>query len=121
MPLSEEEQRLLDEMERNLYGEHTDVHSSSAQLGRVSSRGVVLGIVGIVLGIAGLIAGLSTGFFVWGLLGFALMLGGCIAAFSMRQSPSPRASRPNSAPSSSSRTGRTFMERLEDRWDDQAR
>jgi hypothetical protein len=125
VPLSEEEQRLLDEMERNLYGDHTDVHSPSSTTGRIAPRGIAFGLLGIALGIVGLAIGLSTGFFVWGLLGFALMLAGCIAALSMRERPggsSPRASSRGSARSGAqSRSARSFMQRLEDRWDQQGR
>lgn len=115
MPLSEEEQRLLDEMERNLYGHSTDVHGASTSRGRVSSRGIAFGLAGIGLGVLGLVAGMATGFFVWGLLGFALMIGGCVSALSMRE-------RIHDASSSTSRQhpnekNQGFMQRLEDRWD----
>jgi len=121
MPLSEEEQRLLDEMERNLYSDRTDVHSSSSKLGRVSGRGIALGLLGIVLGIIGLAIGVSTGFVVWGLVGFALMLGGCIAALSLRERPGTSRGSGNASSRSRAQASRGFMQRLEDRWDDQAR
>lgn len=125
MPLSEEEQRLLDEMERNLYGDHTDVHSPSSTAGRIAPRGIALGLLGIALGIVGLVIGVSSGFFVWGLLGFALMLAGCIAALSMRARPGSTSGRDSSRGSARSggpsRSARSFMQRLEDRWDQQGR
>lgn len=125
MPLSEEEQRLLDEMERNLYSDHTDVHSPSSATGRIAPRGIALGLLGIALGIVGLVIGVSTGFFVWGLLGFALMLAGCIAALSMRERPGSASrgasSRGSARPAGQSRAARSFMQRLDDRWDQQGR
>jgi hypothetical protein len=123
VPLSEEEQRLLDEMERNLYGDHTDVHSPSSTAGRIAPRGIAFGLLGIALGIVGLVVGVATGFFVWGLLGFALILAGCFAALSMRERlgsvPRGASSRAGTRSAGQTRSARSFMQRLEDRWDQQ--
>jgi len=116
MPLSEEEQRLLDEMERNLYGVKTDVHAPSERGGRVSRRGIVLGLVGIALGVIGLVVGVTTGAFIWGVLGFAFMIAGAMAAISLREGASARP-RKMRAPRASASTKESFMQRLDERWD----
>lgn len=119
MPLSEEEQRLLDEMERNLYGSAHDVHSASGAGTRISSRGILIGFVSVALGLVLLILGVSTQFLLVGVGGFVLMFAGIVAALSIKPGK-PSASRPAaSASRSASRPKRPgFMARLEDRWDD---
>ena len=53
MPLSEQEQRLLDEMERSLYhNEADDVTTVGVRRGRASSTAITIGIVAGILGIA---------------------------------------------------------------------
>ncbi len=128
MPLSEEEQRLLDEMERGLYGDRTDVHSTQNGMRRVSSRGILWGVLGFIVGMAGVFVGVATGFFVWGLVGFVIMLAGAMAALSLREGPASGSGRgrsgsgaSRSSTSKSSRAkGPSFMQRLEDRWDDRS-
>ncbi|MBT2498443.1 DUF3040 domain-containing protein [Agromyces sp. ISL-38] len=120
MPLSEQEQRLLEEMERNLYRNDADfVHAVGGVRGRRPNyRSIVLGILLAVAGIAALIAGVALQLLVVGIVGFALMFGGVLIAIT----PSKRG--PMSAapgePTSAKRTARSgggFMDRMNDRWD----
>jgi hypothetical protein len=119
MPLSEQEQRLLEEMERNLYKNDADFVATvgGAGRGRPNYRSIVLGILLAVAGVAGLIAGVALQLLVVGVLGFALMFAGVLIAIT----PSKRASAGSipSEPSAprSGRSGGGFMDRLNDRWD----
>jgi hypothetical protein len=62
MPLSEQEQRLLDEMERNLYHHEADDVAKVGSRGRASYTAIALAIIGGVLGIVLLIVGALLGF-----------------------------------------------------------
>ena len=119
MPLSEEEQRLLDEMERNLYGGAHDVHSASSGSTRLSSRGIVIGFISVAAGLVMLVLGVSTQVLLVGVGGFVLMFAGVVAALSIKPGAP---SSPRSASTSTRSTGRPkragFMARLEDRWDE---
>ncbi len=117
MPLSEQEQRLLDEMERHLMRNDADVVAPSE--GRpLSYRNIVYGAVLALVGIGGLIVGVSTSLVVVGVIAFLVMLGGVILAVTPAKgaSPMPRTATPG-APPSSTRAGQTFMDRMSDRWD----
>jgi hypothetical protein len=136
MPLSEHEQRLLDQIERALYQEDpkfastvrsTDLRTHMRR--RLRRAGVVL-----VLGFVLLLAGLGTNAFV-GIAGFVVMLGALLMALSswkrLGQSPPLRAvggeerprrqghrrlgrqARPAKAAGTS---GGSIMNRLEERW-----
>ncbi|MFT2751176.1 DUF3040 domain-containing protein [Clavibacter sp. Sh2088] len=123
MPLSEQEQRLLEEMERSLYHNDADfVATVSGRRSRPNYTMVVVGVLVIVLGIAALAAGVITKLAVIGILGFAIMIVGALLIFSPRgtvadaSAPSaPRApgrgtgKRPNSSSS--------FMDRINERWE----
>jgi predicted phage tail protein len=120
MPLSEQEQRLLDEMERHLMSNDTDVVSAPSRA--LSYRNIVLGSILVLAGLGALVAGVSIGFttgFVGiavGVLGFLLMVGGVIFAVTPTRGavPSaPAASKPRPARTS----GSSFMDRMNERWD----
>lgn len=120
MPLSEHEQRLLDEMERSLYhGDGDVVASVGSRRGRPPYRAIVLGVLIAVVGIATLVTGVFLQLPIVGILGFVVMLVGVLLAIA----PSSRASAPgrlDDSPSGS-RPGRAprsgFMDRLGERWD----
>ncbi|MGP3535093.1 DUF3040 domain-containing protein [Microbacterium sp. RD1] len=119
MPLSEQEQRLLDEMERHLMRNDADV--VSAQGRALSYRNIVYGAILVLVGLGGLIFGVTLGMnalgITLGVVGFVVMLGGVILAVTpMRGSvPSPTSS---SGPrATASRAGSSFMDRMNDRWD----
>ena len=58
MPLSEQEQRLLEEMERSLYHNDADfVATVSSRTGKTNYRSLILGILVGILGVAVLIGG----------------------------------------------------------------
>jgi predicted lipid-binding transport protein (Tim44 family) len=115
MPLSEQEQRLLDEMERHLMGNDADVVSADASAHALSYRNIVLGSLMVLAGLGGLIVGLSTQLIVVGVIGFVIMLGGVVLALTPTRRP---AGAPASAPRTAGRsTQASFMDRMNDRWD----
>ncbi|WP_139417324.1 DUF3040 domain-containing protein [Agromyces laixinhei] len=122
MPLSEQEQRLLEEMERNLYRNDADfVQAVGGGRGRRPNyRAIVLGVLLAVAGAGALIAGVASQLLVIGVVGFALMFAGVLVAIT----PSKRgaAAAPPAEPTAEKQRGRStsggsFMDRMNDRWD----
>lgn len=112
MPLSEHEQRLLDEMERNLYGRDADVTSTAfVGMPRPNYRAIVLGVIVVLVGLGGLLAGVMTQMIVIGIAGFVLMFVGVLIASKPGAPAVPSEKKPRS-------TGSSFMQRMEQRWDE---
>ncbi len=82
MPLSEEELRLLEQMERAIVEEDPKFASSlrAATLERIQQRHAVLAGVTLLGGVAVLMAGVVTGLWPIGVLGFLVMLGSAMVA-----------------------------------------
>ena len=118
MPLSEQEQRLLEEMERSLYHNDADfVASVGASRLRPNYRSIAIGVLLAVAGIVALIAGVAIAQLWLGVLGFVVMFGGVLIAVSpgkaIRSIPGPSSpGRPSQA-----KSNQGFMDRLNDRWD----
>jgi len=115
MPLSEHEQRLLDEMERNLYQNDADFVEPVVARGRYDvamlTAGALVGVVGLGLVLLGVIIQLP----LVGILGFVVMLGGVLLAM-RRARGSVDASPSDAGAPTASATAPGFMDRLEDRW-----
>jgi len=89
MPLSEHEQRLLDQIEQALYAEDPKF-VSSVRSARPRSRirlMLALSAVGVLLGLAVVLIGLAANLIVVGVLGFVLIVGSCVAAASALRGP----------------------------------
>jgi len=119
MPLSEQEQRLLEEMERSLYHNDADfVASVGVSRARANYRSIALGVLLAVVGIVALIAGVGLQLLWLGIVGFIVMFGGVLLALSpgktMKGMPSPAA--PGRRPAQN-RSDQGLMDRLNDRWD----
>ncbi len=119
MPLSEHEQRLLEEMERNLYKNEADV-MNTADFRRAPNYtaiavGVLMGLVGIVT----MVVGVSVDITLVGVLGFGILFAGVMVAVAFPGAPSDGAEAPSpSAPRAKSPAGSgSFMDRLNDRWE----
>ncbi len=119
VPLSEHEQRLLEQMERALYAEDpkfaTSLRQPSARRG--SRKRIVLGALLALLGLALLITGVAVKLPVVGIVGFVAMLAGAVVAFtgSARPSAEPAATaQPTASTDAHGKDG--IMGRLEDRW-----
>lgn len=123
MPLSEHEQRQLDQIERALYAEdpkfaHT-VRSTNPQAHH--RRRIVKAALGFVLGVCVLMAGLVVNVMPISILisltGFLLMLTCCVWALTSWKRMTGVGAEPEVLRKASSRPARSgFMERLEERW-----
>ena len=121
MPLSEHEQRLLEQMERALYAEDpkfvSSLRSTGPRLG--SRRKAAVGVLSALAGFALLVTGAATSIIVVGVLGFiAMLLGTFLVVTTMRASteapsaPGPQAT--GRKPAKAKRAG--FMDRVEERY-----
>ena len=110
MPLSEREQRLLEEMERNLYGHDADFVSATPSV-RPNYRAIVLGAVLIVVGLGVVLAGVMLSQPLVGVAGFGVMLLGGFLAMK------PGAPIAKAKPNAKTRSTSGFMDRMNQRWD----
>ena len=106
MPLSDHEQRLLDQIEQALYAEDPKFASAvrSARTRSRVRRSLILSILGVVLGLGLVLVGLITSVIVLSVVGFVLVVGACgLALQSFRNSsgrgienrqPTAKATRP---------------------------
>jgi len=120
MPLSEQEQRLLDEMERHLMNHDADVVTAPAGDRALSYRNLIYGAVLLLAGVGGLIAGVILGDvigLVIGLIAFAAMLGGVILAVTPVRRTTDGPPRPSARTSPVTPNSESFMNRMNDRWD----
>jgi hypothetical protein len=117
MPLSEQEQRLLEEMERGLY--HNDADFVSTVGGsplRPNYRSISIGVLAAVAGIGGLIAGVAVQQLWIGIVGFAVMFAGVLIATTPGKSARKMGGAPLGRPAPGS-PNKGFMDRLNERWD----
>ncbi|MDN4483975.1 DUF3040 domain-containing protein [Demequina lignilytica] len=120
MPLSEYEQRVLEQMERDL-GSDPKLGSAMARASRPRSRYVWAGL-GVLVGLAVVVVGAVTQLMLVGVLGFAVMLAAAVWAL---LAPRPHAAGGTGAGGAqaakakgSRRKGDTsFMNRMEQRFD----
>jgi len=128
MPLSEHEQRMLEQIEKALYAEDPKfAHSVRARDPRVHyRRRVILAVIGFLLGVGLLVAGIIMKYIPLGVAGFLVMLTSAMWALTSwrhmtglgpRGAPAPapapaRKRRSRDRPA----TSQGFMERLEERW-----
>ena len=129
MPLSEHEQRLLEQMERALYAEDPKFATSMRNPRTIqgNKRRVALGVVAFLAGIGLLVTGVATQMVVVGVVGFLAMLGGIWLVVSSltaaEQKPAqpgapaaggtPRPGRPTRG---RARSGESLADRMEQRW-----
>jgi hypothetical protein len=129
MPLSEQEQRLLEEMERSLYSNDSDfVATVGGRRGRPNYTMVVVGVLAALVGIAVIVTGViirqpPVGPLV-GVAGFVLLVAGAVFAMAPpRRGASARSSMPASTPGASRPSASrpagngSMMDRLNDRWE----
>jgi hypothetical protein len=125
VPLSEHEQRLLEQMERALYAEDPKFASSLQRpTFRGASKGrLTAGVLVLLAGLGLLVTGVAVKIAPLGVVGFIAMLGGVVLAFSGAKSDSSETAQTDSGTSAAKPTGRApkadgsgFMGRMEDRW-----
>ncbi|MDO5628082.1 MAG: DUF3040 domain-containing protein [Mobilicoccus sp.] len=137
MPLSEHEQKALEQMERALYAE--DPKFASSMRGRRGGgpprKRLMIGLGVAFVGLALVVAGVSTNMIWLGGIGFAAMVGGAAWAFlgngeekgaTLTDTSTGRSRRAGGkkrpGPTNRNRGGSsTFMQRMEQRWDDRKR
>ncbi|MFD2759028.1 DUF3040 domain-containing protein [Gulosibacter faecalis] len=125
MALSEQEQRLLDEMERSLYQHDADVVSTGASGGLVvTARSITISVLALAAGLAIIVGAMAISQPWAGLLGFVVMIGGIYWAFSSAGRAGGNAASDavpempkTGASAKPGAGGRGFMDRMEDRWD----
>ena len=137
MPLSEEEARLLEQMERALVEEDPKLASTlrGTSFQRAARRRAILGGIVLAVGIALLVGAVLLSQPVLGVLGFVVMLGGAVLAVTAMRTPNamPQGSsdavrdsgrgfgvvdggRHPRKPRARQRAGGSFTERMEERW-----
>jgi hypothetical protein len=129
VPLSDHEQRLLEQMERALYQEDPKFASSlrSGRSGGIDRKKIALGVFGVALGLVTVVAGVALSQTIIGVLGFVLMIAGAFWAWlgsrgstgqsgegeeqgSPSAGPAPAPKAPREGQSS------PFMSKMEERW-----
>src|SRR4051794_35867506 len=125
MPLSDHEQRLLDEIEQALYAEDPKF-AASVRSARTRSRGrrsAALCVLGVVAGLALVLVGLVANLVVLSVIGFVLLVGSCGYAAQLvrgrgRSADSEPGSAPAPRPSRQSGLKSRMEERLRRRFDE---
>ena len=125
MPLSEHEQRLLEQMERQLYADDPKLASTLRGSGRTfrPRHQVIVGIVGLAGGLALLVAGVAAELWPLGVGGFLVMLAsGWWASSGWNTGGKSTAASGTQGQGGPQQTGGTrrrsgFMNRIEERWD----
>lgn len=133
VPLSEHEQRLLEQMEQAMYAE--DPKFASTMRGRTSRarqrHKLLVGVIGVVVGLVLVVVGVAGGYVPVAVVGFVIMLagaawaaaperrGGPVAAVGQDGRPQPRRGKRGKAGTSRRSGGghESFMSRLEHRWE----
>ncbi|MCW1249541.1 DUF3040 domain-containing protein [Acaricomes phytoseiuli] len=126
MPLSEHEQRLLDQLEQQLHASDPKFASSlgTDQARTVSARHIILGVLVAVAGIVVLLIGIGMQQIFLGVGGFLLMGAGAYIA-TLGRGKGGKGSAPSAG--QGSRAGRSgqaksgFMANLEQKWDERRR
>ena len=118
MPLSEHEQRMLEQMERALYAEDPKFASAleGSGLRTYTRRRVYQAVAGFLVGIALLMAGMVAQLIWISVVGFLVMLGCAVLAVTgWRKAPKP-GEQPAGAVRRPLRPKRSMMDRIEERW-----
>ncbi|MET9933410.1 DUF3040 domain-containing protein [Streptomyces sp. NPDC000963] len=122
MPLSEHEQRMLEQMERALYAEDPKFATAleGSGLRTYTRRRVYQAVAGFLVGIALLMAGMVAQQIWISVVGFLVMLGCAVLAVTgWRKAPKPGEQQAAGGPAAGgrqTRQRRPMMNRIEERW-----
>ncbi|MDQ0786452.1 hypothetical protein QFZ63_005654 [Streptomyces sp. B3I7] len=119
MPLSEHEQRMLEQMERALYAEDPKFATAleGSALRTYTRRRVYQAVAGFLVGIALLMAGMVAQQIWVSVVGFLVMLGCAVLAVTgWRKAPKPGEQAAGPPAARPSRQRRSMMDRIEQRW-----
>lgn len=118
MPLSEHEQRLLEEMERNLYQNDADfVATVSGRRGKPNYRLIVVGALLAIAGVAALVAGVIVRQPLIGVVGFGFMLGGVLLVISPGRNPDGTSASGSTTARPTRNSRVSWMTTINDRWE----
>ncbi|MCR8671803.1 DUF3040 domain-containing protein [Agrococcus sp. HG114] len=121
MGLSEHEQRLLDEMERNLYKHEADIVNTTSGPRTVDYTKVAVGVLGIVAGLVLIVVGVLTKLAIVGVAGFGVAVAGALWALSASRPATgddvPRTRAAGEGPAATKQSP-SLMDRLAEEWDD---
>jgi Flp pilus assembly protein TadB len=120
MPLSEHEQKLLEQLEKQLHEDDPKfANSMGSDPGRSwSTRHIVIGVLATLAGVLLLLVGVSLQSIFVGVLGFIVMGAGVYFA-TMRSSAAGKGKSTGSKKAGKGRS--SFMSGLEERWDERRR
>lgn len=137
MPLSEHEQRLLEQMEKALYAEDPKFATSLRSNSAVANRSrAALGVLGVLGGLGVILIGMALPMAIVGVVGFVLMLSGAVLVYFAFTRGGAAAENAEGAPADGGEGGSTgggggptpptqgkqrrpssgFMDRMEERW-----
>lgn len=121
MPLSEEELRLLEQMERALVAEDPKLASTlrGAGLLRRARRQLILSAIAFVVGIAMLMSGVVLRITAVGIIGFVIMLVSAYLGLEGWRGHSQAAAEPSAPKGPKGKAAKqqtSFMDRFEERW-----
>ena len=116
MPLSDHEQRLLDQIEQALYAEDPKFAASvrSVRARSRTRRGAVLCALGVLAGLALVLVGLITNLIALSVIGFVLVVGACGYAVQLVRGRDSSGAGPAATGGSAPRAG-GIKSRMEDR------
>ncbi|MFI7579922.1 DUF3040 domain-containing protein [Kocuria sp. M1N1S27] len=116
MPLSEHEQQLLAQLEKQLHADDPRfvTNMGSRAVKGTSTRNIVLGIVIAVVGLLVLLGGVVIDSILVGVLGFVVMGAGVYVATLRSGKPRPDGAADKGGPP---RRSSPFLQNLEERWD----
>ncbi|WP_431709655.1 DUF3040 domain-containing protein [Glutamicibacter uratoxydans] len=123
MPLSEHEQRLLEQLEKQLHEDRRFASNmkASGNAGKLSTRHIALGALVFIIGLAALIFGISQHLIIVGVIGFIVMFGGVALALKKSSTGKIGGSPSFGRTKSPSGGNSQFMSGLEEKWNQRKR
>lgn len=125
MPLSEREQRILEQLERELSTEDPKLATTMTEGPRASFGRILIAVLGIVVGLLLLIVGVSQSLAIVGILGFVVMVAAVVVASMPSKKNKLRVvggsgtstSRSKKATKRPAGKSGSFTQRMEERWE----
>lgn len=123
MPLSEHEQRLLDQLEQQLHAEDPKFANtlSSAPTRSMSTRNIVIGVLVVITGLLVLLGGVMSQLIIVGILGFLVMGGGVYLATLRPKLGAQPNDKTAQGTKSATKQKSGFMNGLEEKWEERRR
>lgn len=119
MPLSEYEQRILEQMEEQLRSEDPDLAASISHIQPRKSSTVLIGIAAVLAGIALLVVGVASSYLWLSVIGFVVAFAG--VAWATHTPSGSKKGKPKSAPRNpgfaSTPKKQSTMDKFEERWE----